>query len=260
MRDQLPDTIATASADVPLLASLVIPARNEVGNMAPLVADIERMAEGFGALEVIVVSDGSTDGTEAELIRLMATRPWLRALRHDRSCGQSAAIRTGARAARAGVIVTMDGDGQNDPAFVPALVRALRDGGPNVGLAQGQRVGRKDTVSKRYQSRIANAVRRAVLRDDTRDTGCGLKAFPRELYLTLPYFDALHRFMPALVRREGYEIRLVDVLDRPRISGRSNYGIWDRMWVGLLDLAGVWWLIRRRRQSPVVTEVPAHAG
>jgi glycosyltransferase involved in cell wall biosynthesis len=260
MSDQLLDTVATASAGVPLLASLVIPARNEAGNMAPLIADIERMAEGFGALEVIVVSDGSTDGTDAELSRLMATRPWLRALRHDRSCGQSAAIRTGARAAASRVVVTLDGDGQNDPAFIPALVRALVDGGPAVGLAQGQRVGRKDTVSKRYQSRIANAVRRAVLRDDTRDTGCGLKAFPRELYLTLPYFDALHRFMPALVRREGFEVRLVDVLDRPRFTGQSNYGIWDRMWVGMLDLAGVWWLIRRRRPSPIVTEVPGHAG
>lgn len=253
MPDQLSDT-------APPLASLVIPARNEAGNMAPLIADIERMASGFGAVEVIVVSDGSTDGTDAELARLMQARPWLRALRHDRSCGQSAAIRTGVRAARAGIVVTLDGDGQNDPAFVPALVRALTDGGPSVGLAQGQRVGRKDTFSKRYQSKIANAVRAAVLRDDTRDTGCGLKAIRRELYLSLPYFDALHRFMPALVRREGYEVRLVDVLDRPRISGRSNYGIWDRMWVGLVDLAGVWWLIRRRRPSPVVTEVPAHAG
>jgi glycosyltransferase involved in cell wall biosynthesis len=260
MPEQLLDTAATAPAGAPLLASLVIPARNEAGNMAPLIADIERMAEGFGALEVIVVSDGSTDGTDAELTRLMATRPWLRALRHEHSCGQSAAIRTGARAAGSRVIVTLDGDGQNDPAFVPALVRALVDGGPALGLAQGQRVGRKDTASKRYQSKIANAVRRAVLRDDTRDTGCGLKAFPRELYLTLPYFDALHRFMPALVRREGFEVRLVDVLDRPRFTGQSNYGIWDRMWVGMLDLAGVWWLIRRRRPSPVVTEVPGHAG
>lgn len=260
MSDQLLDTAATAPASATLLASLVIPARNEAGNMAPLIADIERMAEAFGALEVIVVSDGSTDGTDAELARLMATRPWLRALRHDRSCGQSAAIRTGARAAGSSVIVMLDGDGQNDPAFVPALVRALVDGGLAVGLAQGQRVGRKDTVSKRYQSKIANAVRRAVLRDDTRDTGCGLKAIRRELYLALPYFDALHRFMPALVRREGYEVRLVDVLDRPRFTGQSNYGIWDRMWVGMLDLAGVWWLIRRRRPSPVVTEVPGHAG
>lgn len=260
MPDHLFDPAAPPPAGPPPLASLVIPARNEAGNMAPLLADIERMADGFGALEVIVVSDGSTDGTDAELGRLMATRPWLRALRHERSCGQSAAIRTGVRAARSAIVVTLDGDGQNDPAFVPALVRALAEGGPSVGLAQGQRVGRKDTVSKRYQSRIANAVRRTVLRDDTRDTGCGLKAIRRDLYLALPYFDALHRFMPALVRREGYEVRLVDVLDRPRLTGHSNYGIWDRMWVGLLDLAGVWWLIRRRRPSPVVTEVSSHAG
>lgn len=250
----------TADGGAVPLATLVIPARNEAANLPPLIADIEAMAADFGPLEVVVVSDGSTDGTDAVLRRLMATRPWLRALRHAQARGQSSAIRTGARVARADILVTLDGDGQNDPAFVPALVRALREGGPRVGLAQGQRLGRQDGASKRWQSRIANAVRRAVLRDATRDTGCGLKAVRREVYLALPYFDALHRFMPALVKREGYEVRLVDVRDRPRLHGVSNYGMWNRLGVGLLDLAGVWWLIFRRRPTPVVDVLGAEAA
>ena len=152
--------------------------------------------------------------------------------------------------ARAPVAVTLDGDGQNDPAFIPALLKVLEAGAPRVGLVAGQRVGRKDTGFKKFQSRIANGVRGAVLRDGTRDTGCGLKAFRRDVFLALPYFDGLHRFLPALVRREGYEIGYVDVVDRPRRAGVSNYGLWDRLWVGILDLAGVWWLIRRKRRVP----------
>jgi hypothetical protein len=133
-------------------------------------------------------------------------------------------------------------------------VSALENGGPATGLVAGQRLGRKDTGFKKLQSRIANGVRGRVLRDGTRDTGCGLKAFRREVYLGLPYFDALHRFMPALVAREGYEVAHVDVVDRPRLAGRSNYGMFDRLWVGILDLAGVWWLIRRRRKVPRILE------
>jgi dolichol-phosphate mannosyltransferase len=158
-------------------------------------------------------------------------------------------------AARAPLIVTLDGDGQNDPGFLPKLIDALEQGAPRVGLIAGQRVGRKASGFKKLQSRIANAVRGAILRDGTRDSGCGLKAFPRELGLALPYFDGLHRFLPALIRREGREVGYVDVVDRPRHSGTSNYGMWDRLWVGILDLCGVWWLIRRRKRVPEISEV-----
>ena len=157
-------------------------------------------------------------------------------------------------AARAPLIVTLDGDGQNDPAFIPALLRALEAGAPRIGLVAGQRVKRKSGGFKKFQSRIANAVRGAVLRDGTRDTGCGLKAFRRDVFLALPYFDGLHRFLPALVKREGYAIGYVDVVDRPRGAGVSNYGMWDRLWVGILDLAGVWWLIRRKKHVPEIVE------
>ena len=169
-------------------------------------------------------------------------------------------MRTGVAAARAGVVVTLDGDGQNDPSFIPALVRTLEAGAPRIGLVAGQRVGRRSSSFKRLQSRIANGVRAAILRDGTRDTGCGLKAFRRELFLRLPYFDGLHRFLPALVRREGLEVGYVEVIDRPRRHGVSNYGLWDRLWIGILDLFGVWWLIRRRRRVPQATEVKADAG
>ena len=235
--------------------SIVVPVRNEAENIAALVAEIERACADLEPFEVIYVDDGSTDATQAELARARATRPWLRVMRHAGGCGQSAAVRTGVLAARAPIVATLDGDGQNDPAFVPNLVAALEAGGTATALAAGQRVGRKDGVSKKWQSRIANAVRGHILNDGTRDTGCGLKAFRRDVYLALPYFDALHRFMPALVRREGYAITHVDVIDRPRRAGRSKYGMFDRLWVGLLDLAGVWWLIRRRRRVPQASEV-----
>jgi glycosyltransferase involved in cell wall biosynthesis len=164
-------------------------------------------------------------------------------------------VRSGVRAARGAIVATLDGDGQNDPAFLPDLVSAIERGGGRIGLVAGQRVGRKDTGFKKMQSRIANAVRNGILRDGTRDTGCGLKAFPREVFLSMPYFDGLHRFLPALVRREGFEIAYVDVIDRPRHSGISNYGFFDRLWIGIMDLAGVWWLIRRKKPTPVATEV-----
>jgi dolichol-phosphate mannosyltransferase len=234
--------------------SVVVPVRNEAGNIAPLVAEIAAALAGR-AFEIVYVNDGSRDATEQELRGLMTSRPWLRQIRHAQSCGQSAAVRSGVAAAHAAVVVTIDGDGQNDPAFIPALLAALEQGAPKVGLVAGQRVGRKATGFKRWQSRVANAVRSAVLKDGTRDTGCGLKAFRRHLFLALPYFDGLHRFLPALVRREGYDVGYVDVVDRPRRHGTSNYGLWDRLWVGILDLAGVWWLIRRRRRVPECEEV-----
>ena len=239
--------------------SVVVPVKNEAGNVAPLVAEIAG-ALGTGAgFEIIYVDDGSSDATPDELRALMATRPWLRAIRHKVSCGQSAAVRTGVMHASAPVVVTIDGDGQNDPAFIRELIAALAAGAPKIGLIAGQRVGRKGSGFKKLQSRIANAVRGAVLRDGTRDTGCGLKAFRREVFLALPYFDGLHRFLPALVAREGYAIGYVDVVDRPRRAGVSNYGMWDRLWIGILDLAGVWWLIRRKKRVPQATEVKRNA-
>ena len=245
--------MSQASTNGPAV-SIIVPVRNEAGNLAPLVAEIAAALAGR-RFEVVYVNDGSTDGTEAELRRLQAEHPWLRQMRHARSCGQSAALRTGIAAARGPAIVTLDGDGQNDPAFLPGLIDALAQGAPRTGLIAGQRVGRKASGFKKLQSRIANAVRGAILRDGTRDSGCGLKAFPRELGLALPYFDGLHRFLPALIRREGFDVGYVDVIDRPRRHGVSNYGMWDRLWVGILDLAGVWWLIRRRKRVPEISEV-----
>jgi dolichol-phosphate mannosyltransferase len=253
------DAVPIPSGAAPPRISVVVPVRNEAGNVAPLVEEIVRALASLAPIEIIYVNDGSRDGTEAELRSLMARHGFLRQIRHEVSCGQSAAVRSGVAAARAAVVTTLDGDGQNDPAFLPVLVAALeRDSA--VGLAVGQRVGRKATGFKRLQSRIANAARKAVLRDGTRDTGCGLKAFRREVFLALPYFDGLHRFLPALVRREGFRIAYVDVVDRPRLHGVSNYGLWDRLWVGILDLAGVWWLIRRRKRVPQVSEVVRDAG
>jgi dolichol-phosphate mannosyltransferase len=248
------------SDSVPPAVSIVVPVRNEADNVAPLIAEITAALDGRWAYEIVYVNDGSTDTTEAALRAQMQERRNLRQLRHAQSCGQSAAVRSGVRAARGKIVATLDGDGQNDPAFLPALIAAVENGGGRVGLAAGQRVGRKDTAFKKLQSRIANGVRGSILRDGTRDTGCGLKAFQRDAFLMLPYFDGLHRFLPALIRREGFEIAYVDVKDRPRRSGVSNYGFFDRLWIGIMDLAGVWWLIRRKRKQAVVTEVTADAG
>jgi dolichol-phosphate mannosyltransferase len=234
--------------------SVVVPVRNEAGNVAPLIEEIAAALAGR-AFEIVYVNDGSGDGTEAELIAQMRARPYVRQIRHKVSCGQSSAVRSGVAAARAPLVVTLDGDGQNDPKFLPALIAAVEQGGARVGLAAGQRTGRKASGFKKLQSRIANGVRGAILRDGTRDTGCGLKAFRRDVFLALPYFDGLHRFLPALVRRDGFDVVYVDVVDRERRHGTSNYGMWDRLWIGILDLAGVWWLVRRKKRVPQVSEV-----
>lgn len=241
----------TATVDV----SIVVPVRNEEGNLAPLIVEIAGALDGRWLYEIIYVDDGSTDATGEKLAQLRKSHAQLRQVKHAASAGQSAAVRSGVRAARGAIVATLDGDGQNNPTFLPELIAAVKNGGGRVGLAAGQRIGRKDTGFKKLQSRLANGIRNAILRDGTRDTGCGLKAFPREVFLMMPYFDGLHRFLPALVRREGYEIAYVDVIDRPRHSGVSNYGFFDRLWIGIMDLAGVWWLIRRKRPTPVASEV-----
>jgi len=249
----MPDTNAPTGTHEPAV-SVVVPLRNEADNVRPLTDEIAAALTGRWSFELIYVNDGSTDATQDALDALKAERPWLRQIKHAASCGQSAAVRSGVIAARAPLVATPDGDGQNDPSFIPALLQAFEHGGARIGLVAGQRVGRRSGAWKKIQSRIANGVRGAILRDGTRDSGCGLKVFRRDAFLALPYFDALHRFLPALFRRDGYTIAYVDVIDRPRHAGKSNYGLWDRLWVGILDLAGVWWLIRRRKKVPQVSE------
>jgi dolichol-phosphate mannosyltransferase len=232
--------------------SVVIPARNEGENLAQLVPEVGRAA-GAIAYEVVVVDDGSTDDTAATVARLAQGGLPVRRLVHAISLGQSAALFSGAMAARGSIIMTLDGDGQNDPRPLPQFLANFDD--PAVGLVAGQRVGRKASLAKSYGSRIANRVRRTLLHDDTRDTGCGIKAFRRDAFLRLPYFQTMHRFLPALFQGDGWKIAHVDVVDRPRVHGTSNYGIFDRLAVSIPDLFGVWWLIRRRRRSPLRAEL-----
>lgn len=235
--------------------SIIAPMRNEAPNVLRLAEEIAAACGPLAPFEAIFVNDGSTDGTAEAIAAARARFPWLREIRHRTSCGQSAALLSGVRAARARIVATLDGDGQNPPAELPALVRPLlADATGRIGLVAGQRVGRQDTLSKRLGSRFANRLRRSLLHDDTRDTGCGLKAFPREVFLALPYFDHVHRYLPALVRREGLEVLRVDVAHRAREAGRSNYSNLGRALVGALDLAGVWWLMRRRRLPVIVHE------
>lgn len=232
--------------------SVVVPVLDEAENILPLVDEIRAVLEGE-RFEVVYVDDGSTDGTPARLAEAAARYPEVRVLAHDGRYGQSAAIRTGVRAALGPVIVTLDGDGQNDPVDIPALLEALRAAPGRVGLVAGHRTRRRDTPLRRLSSRVANSVRDRVLGDGVADTGCGLKAFVREAFLDLPYFDHMHRFLPALMQREGYEVRVVPVRHRPRRAGRSKYGVWNRLGAGLVDLAGVLWLMRRGRVPRVST-------
>lgn len=239
--------------------SVVVPAMNERENLAPLIDEIRRALEGVVPFEILYVDDGSDDGTDQELQRLMAGEPRLRGLRHQRRAGQSAAVLTGVRGARAPLVATLDADLQNDGGDLPKLYTAWRDDPrrEEVGLVAGQRIKRRDSLSKRLSSRIANKVRRGLLKDDTRDTGCGLKLFPRDLFLTLPAFAGLHRFLPALVKGSGRRVLLVEVNHRPRAAGKTKYGLWNRLWVGIGDLLMIWWLLRRRRQPGAVTALAA---
>jgi dolichol-phosphate mannosyltransferase len=233
--------------------SIVIPVRNEAENIAPLVAEIRAALDGALAYEIVYVDDGSSDGTAAAVASLAVAFPPLRLIRHKRSCGQSAAIRTGVKAARASWIATLDGDGQNDPADIPRLWE-MAHAAPAATplLIAGQRVKRRDSWVKRVSSRIANRVRARLLADGTPDTGCGLKLFPRELFLDLPYFDHMHRYLPALVQRAGGGTVSVPVNHRPRGGGRSNYGTLDRLAVAFADLLGVIWLKRRARLPEIL--------
>lgn len=231
--------------------SLIIPVKNEAENIAPLVAEIRAALDGRAEYEVIYVDDGSTDDTVARLLEIGAEFPRLKVVRHAASCGQSTAVLTGVRAACFPIVATLDGDGQNDPADIPAMLAKARQ--DNVQLVCGYRRKRRDTWLKRLSSRIANGVRSSLLKDSTPDTGCGLKVFPRELFLSLPYFDHMHRFLPALVQRAGGHVVSVEVNHRPRERGTSNYGLHNRLWVGIVDICGVMWLLRRARR-PVILE------
>lgn len=234
--------------------SIVIPVKDEAGNVAPLVAETEAALAGRVAFELVYVDDGSTDATRAEVAALQAARPHLRLIALDRNAGKAEAQRAGVRAARGALVVLMDGDGQNDPADILRLLAAF-DAAAGAGLAMAQRRGRKDTAFKRAQSRAANWVRQRLLQDGARDAGCGFALLPRATYLALPAFDGLHRFLPALVRREGQAVVFVEVTDRARRAGRSKYGFFDRLWVGIDDILGVMWLRRRRRAVPHAEEI-----
>ena len=237
----------------PPLISVVVPVRNEAPNIAPLIAEI-RAALAAIPHEILYVDDGSTDETPARL-REEAARGPVRILRHRQGCGQSAAIVTGVRAAAGHWIATLDGDGQNDPADIPALF-ARAQAEPGLVLIAGHRTTRRDSATKRLTSRIANTVRATLLGDATPDTGCGLKMFTRAAFLELPAFDHMHRYLPALFIRAGGRVVSVPVNHRPRLRGASKYGTWDRLWVGLVDLLGVIWLQHRWRRPVVEPEAP----
>ena len=226
--------------------SVVVPVCNERENVLPLAREIAA-ALADRRHETIFVDDGSTDGT-AEAVRAARGEglPGVRLIRHAVRSGQSAAVATGVRAARAPWIATLDGDGQNDPADIPKLLETLRrSGSSRLRLVMGNRTTRRDTPLRRLSSRVANGVRGGLLRDGTPDTGCGIKVFDRAVFMDMPRFDHMHRFMPALFQREGYEVVSVPVNHRERTRGKSKYGLHNRLWVGIVDLFGVMWLIRR---------------
>ncbi|MEL6205588.1 MAG: glycosyltransferase family 2 protein [Pseudomonadota bacterium] len=229
--------------------SVVIPMHDEAPNVAPLLASILASCDGTD-FEVIAVDDGSHDETGEEVRKFATADPRVRLLRHETAAGQSAAVHSGVLAARGRIVCTLDGDGQNPPEELPKLYTPFLDSpAPGLGLVAGQRVGRQDTASKRWASRFANRLRAHILKDGTRDTGCGLKGFRRDAFLALPYFDHMHRYLPALFKRDGWEVALVDVSHKGRMAGRSKYNNLRRAIVGTRDLMGVAWLIRRRKKA-----------
>lgn len=240
--------MTTAPADRgPPWLSVVIPVLNEADNVLPLLAEVELALDGRVSFEVVFVDDGSTDGT-SERLEAARQQGRVRVVRHAERCGQSAAVRSGVVHARGLWIATLDGDGQNDPADIPVLVAAVSGtSGRKPALVGGLRARRQDTWSKRAASRFANAIRQAFLKDGCTDSGCGLKLFRRDAFLDLPFFGALHRFLPALFRAHGHAVAYVPVGHRPRQRGSSKYTNFRRGMIGVIDLLGVYWLMRRTR-------------
>ncbi|MBF0374212.1 MAG: glycosyltransferase family 2 protein [Alphaproteobacteria bacterium] len=238
--------------------AVVVPVKNEADNILPLIGEIHQALDGVAVFEVIYVDDGSDDQTPSRLIEAGRAFPRLRVLRHRKSCGQSQAVATGVRHARAPLIATLDGDGQNDPADIPALLAMMRkaaDAERDRLMIAGHRRKRQDTGLRRLSSRVANGVRAGLLGDDTPDSGCGLKLFSKQAFLDMPRFDHMHRFLPALMLRQGGRVVSVAVNHRQRERGVSKYGVWNRLWVGIVDLFGVMWL-QRRANRPEVEESP----
>lgn len=236
------------------MITIVIPVHNEAANIAPLMDKIAAAAKASPVTEVIYVDDGSTDGTPGALDAACAAHKFLRVIRHGGKCGQSAALWTGIAAAKNPLVVTIDGDGQNDPADIAKLYAQYCIAGEGRVMVAGQREKRHDNIVRRLSSRIANKVRSAILKDGVRDTGCSLKLFRRDDFLLLPRMNHLHRFLPALMQREGVKVTLCDVGHFPRAHGVSKYGMWDRLWVGIADLFGVRWLQARAFRRVDITE------
>ena len=237
-------------ADVLPALSVVVPVHNELENVANLISEIDAALSGVCTFEMVFVNDASKDATLAVLTALLVKHSNLRVYSHIKQSGQSTAVRTGVMRARADWVVTLDGDGQNNPADIPKLL-AERESFGQVACFAGWRKDRRDTWLKRVSSKIANAVRSRLLRDATPDSGCGIKLFPRQAFLELPYFDHMHRFLPALFARSGLPTKSVVVTHRARVAGVSKYGLWNRLWVGIVDIIGVAWLQRRAKLTEV---------
>jgi dolichol-phosphate mannosyltransferase len=236
--------------------SIVIPMYNEADNVGPLLNEVCLAVKDFSAVEIIVVDDGSTDDTKSRLQQIQAKISFLTVVRHRANFGQSASVVTGVRKAKYPWIVTLDGDGQNDPADIPLLFAQLKKITNNTSLLLivGNRKKRQDNWLRLVSTRIANSVRAKLLQDDCPDTGCGLKIFPRDAFLALPHFNHVHRFLPALFKRAGGQVINIPVNHRPRLRGQSKYGVMNRLWVGIVDLFGVVWLLRRPCQPEVESE------
>ena len=237
-------------ADALPALSVVVPVHNELDNVANLISEIDAALKPVCTFEMVFVNDASKDDTLLILKNLLTLYANLRVYSHSKQSGQSTAVRTGVMRARADWVVTLDGDGQNNPADIPKLI-AERDKYRQAACFAGWRKDRRDTWLKRVSSKVANAVRSRLLRDATPDSGCGIKLFPRQAFLELPYFDHMHRFLPALFARAGLPTKSVVVSHRARVSGVSKYGLWNRLWVGIVDIVGVAWLQRRAKLTPV---------